>query len=164
MKRVFYFLPLAVFLVLVLLLFVLLERNLALSNQTAPVAMDRALPRFSIPGLQDRDIKGASLLHVTASWCAVCKIEHPLLMQLAKRIPVYGIAWKDQPEALNAWLKRAGNPYMKLGFDKGALGVELGLTGTPESFLISKDRRIIAHFKGPLSEAQIEQEILEKLR
>jgi cytochrome c biogenesis protein CcmG/thiol:disulfide interchange protein DsbE len=158
-----FYLPLVVFLVLVLLLFVLLQRNLQLSNQTVPARLDRPLPEFTIPGLKDEDIRGAALLHVTASWCAVCKIEHRTIMQLSKKIPVYGIAWKDQPEALNAWLKREGSPYMKLGFDEGALGVELGLTGTPESFLISKNRRIIAHYKGPISETQI-AEILEQLR
>jgi len=133
-------------------------------NQPPAVEVDRPLPEFAIQGLSSADIKGASLIHITASWCAMCKMEHPLLMQLAKKIPIYGVAWKDKPEALQAWLKQAGNPYKNFGMDDGMFALELGITGAPESFLISKNRRIIAHFKGPLTEEQIDRDILSRLK
>ena len=164
MNRLIYFLPLAVLVILAILLCALLQKNLMQIQQPPAVEVDMALPDFKIPGLVQSDIKGASLLHITASWCAVCKIENPLLLELGKKIPIYGIAWKDKPEALQAWLKQAGNPYQKIGFDEGMLGLELGISGTPESFLISKDRRIIAHFKGPLTPEQIEHDILARLK
>ena len=164
MRRWVYFLPLITLIALAGMLYSLLQQNLKMMERPPSVEMDRALPTFAIKGLGSNDIKGASLIHITASWCAVCKIEHPLLIELAKKIPIYGIAWKDKPEALQAWLKQAGDPYKKMGYDDGMFGLELGISGTPESFLISKDRRIIAHFKGPLTEEQIEHDILDRLK
>jgi cytochrome c biogenesis protein CcmG/thiol:disulfide interchange protein DsbE len=164
MKRWVYFLPLILLIALAAMLYSLLQQNLKMVTQPPSVVVDRALPSFAINGLSNNDIKGASLLHITASWCAACKIEHPLLVKLAKKIPIYGVAWKDKPEALQTWLKQAGSPYQKIGYDDGMLGLELGISGTPESFLISKDRRIIAHFKGPLTEDQIEHDILDRLK
>lgn len=164
MKRFLYFLPFAVFALLSVMLYILLQQNLKLSQAAPNVSVDRPLPEFTIDGLKSSDIQGASLLHITASWCAVCKIEHPLLLELSKRIPIYGIAWKDKPEALRAWHDQAGNPYTKLGFDNGTLAIELGLTGTPESFVINKDRRIIAHIKGPLTDEMVEREVLDRLK
>lgn len=164
MKRILYFLPFAVFLVITVMLYILLQQNLKLSQATPDVSIDRSLPEFAIQGLKSSDIKGASLIHITASWCAVCKIENPLLMQLSKTISIYGVAWKDDPKALEEWHRQAGNPYKKLGFDDGKLAIELGATGTPESFVISKDRRIIAHIKGPLTDEMVEREIVSRLK
>lgn len=164
MKRILYFLPFVIFLIITVMLYILLQQNLKLSQKMPDVSIDRPLPEFAIQGLETADIKGASLIHFTASWCAVCKIEHPLLMQLSRTIPIYGVAWKDKPEAILEWHKQAGNPYAKLGYDDGKLAIELGLTGTPETFVISKDRRIIAHIKGPLTDEMVEREILSRLK
>lgn len=164
MKRIAYYLPLAVLTLLAVLLFMLLQRNLARMEQPPSVIEDRAMPEFVIKGLRSEDIKGPALIHITASWCPICRVEHPLLMKLAKKIPIYGVALKDKPEALHLLLKKAGNPYKKIGFDDGMLGLELGISGTPETFLISKERHIIAHFKGPLTEENIERDILARVK
>ena len=164
MKQFLYFLPFAVFLIITVMLYILLQQNLKLSQATPDVSINRPLPEFAIQGLKTADIKGASLIHFTASWCAVCKIEHPLLIQLSKTIPIYGVAWKDRPEAIREWHKQAGNPYTKLGYDDGKLAIELGLTGTPETFVISKKRRIIAHINGPLTDEMVEREIVSRLK
>ncbi len=173
MKRFLDFLPFAIFLLLSILLYLLLAQNLKLSQQQPDFSTDRALPEFNIAGsarrphiagLSSADIQGASLLHITASWCGVCKIEHPLLMKLSKKIPIYGIAWKDEFGPLSAWLDRAGSPYERIGADDGKLAIELGVTGTPETFVISKDRRIIAHIKGPLTDEMVEREILPRIK
>lgn len=165
MKRLIYFLPLAFFILLAVMLMLLLKENVATSQTSQPeTRTDLPLPVFALDSFKSADIKGYALLHVTASWCAVCKIEHPLLMALSKKLPIYGIAWKDRKPTIDAWLKQAGNPYRKLAMDNGSVSVELGITGTPESFLISPQGRIIAHFRGPLTQELVQQEILERIR
>ena len=84
-------------------------------------------------------------------------------MQLAKtkQLAIYGIDWKDTDSAVTTWLKEMGNPYTAIGADKdGRAAIELGITGAPESFLVSPEGIIIFHFAGPLTESMVEREIL----
>jgi len=81
-------------------------------------------------------------VNIWGSWCIACTVEHPLLMEIARSgdVPIYGIAWRDQPERAIAWLKRHGNPYTKIGQDPNSIAIiNLGVTAAPETFLIDRD-------------------------
>jgi cytochrome c biogenesis protein CcmG/thiol:disulfide interchange protein DsbE len=114
------------------------------------VLLDTPAPEFNLPPLPGygdafttADLKGkVSLVNIWGSWCAACTVEHPFLMEIAKsgEIPIYGIAWRDQPDRSIAWLQRHGNPYTKIGQDpKSQAIINLGVVAAPESFLIDKD-------------------------
>lgn len=167
-----YFLPLGIVAVLV----VVFWRGLSLNPSEIPSPLiGKAMPEFDLPALHNpeerfthADLKGkVSLLNVYGSWCAGCHEEHPLLMMLAKNtdIPVYGLNWKDEREAALAWLNRDGNPYVMSGFDeKGNVGIDWGVYGAPETFLV--DQQGIIRYKrvGILTQDIIEQEILPLVR
>lgn len=121
-------------------------------------AVDHTTPALSSTDFHNKPI----LLNVFASWCATCRAEHPLLMKLKKRynLPVYGLDWKDKKPDAQRWLAQHGNPYERIGFDgDGRTGIDLGVTGTPESFLIAPDGRILFHHAGPLTVEIVEQTI-----
>lgn len=98
-------------------------------------------------------IEEAYILNVWGSWCAPCRIEHPVLMALeAEGIPIYGLNWRDEPEAANAFLEELGDPFVAIMQDPdGVAGQALGITGAPESFVISADGRILVRWPGPLT-------------
>lgn len=131
------------------------------------------LPAFSLPllgqktMLKNADLKGHyTLLNIFASWCITCRFEHDFLKDLAKekRIPIIGVAWKDKTENTRAWLKNLGNPYDKVVSDfNGDLVVKLGVTGTPESFLVNPDGVIVYHRVGMLNMDAFEGHILPLL-
>lgn len=123
----------------------------------------RDLPAFDLPGVREgqpgfakTDLGGqVALINVFASWCPQCTVEHPLLMQIAaeKRAPLYGVAWVDGPGKAAQWLDRHGDPYLLKGEDAdGALGVELGVTGAPETFIVDKQGRVRHRYIGPITE------------
>jgi len=92
-------------------------------------------------------------VNLFASWCAPCAIEHPLLLELEKAHPdqIYGLLYEDTPEKGRAFLERLGNPYKAVGMDTdGQGGLDFGLTGVPETFVISPAGKIILHIRGPL--------------
>ena len=93
------------------------------------------------------------VLNVWASWCITCIIEHPYLTSLSKNgIPVIGLNYKDEQEDAIIWLKKYGNPYQTILHDyKGNLALDLGVTGAPETFLIS-DGKVIAHYQGEVND------------
>lgn len=122
----------------------------------------RPLPEFALPGVRPgapgfakADLGGqVALVNVFASWCPSCAVEQPMLMQLAERkiAPIYGVAWVDAPGKAAEWLDRHGNPYVRSGEDAdGRLGVDLGVTGAPETFVIDKQGRIRRRFIGPIT-------------
>lgn len=85
------------------------------------------------------------LVNVWASWCGVCKAEHPYLNQLAsKGVPIIGVNYRDQKPAAQNYLALGGNPYQQVMFDpKGKLGIELGVVGTPETYVINRNGEIV---------------------
>jgi cytochrome c biogenesis protein CcmG/thiol:disulfide interchange protein DsbE len=114
------------------------------------VLLSTPAPAFDLPplpgygeALTTADLKGkVSLVNIWGSWCAACTVEHPLLMEIAKsgELPIYGIAWRDQPDRSIAWLEKHGNPYTKIGQDpKSQAIINLGVVAAPESFLIDKE-------------------------
>ncbi|MEM5516061.1 redoxin family protein [Henriciella sp. AS95] len=93
------------------------------------------------------------MVNLFASWCAPCRAEHPEVTALAEAHPgqVFGLAYKDRPEDTLGFLAELGNPFEKIGVDRsGQGGLEFGLTGVPETFVISPDAKIILHVRGPL--------------
>ncbi len=95
-----------------------------------------------------------------ASWCLPCKIEAPSIKLLSKKIPVFGIAFKDKKKNILNFLQTYGNPYDKIGIDKdGLLGIEWGVYGIPETFIINKEGQIIYKYTGPLDIDELEKNI-----
>jgi len=92
-------------------------------------------------------------VNLFASWCAPCAVEHPLLLELETAHPqqVYGLLYKDTPDKGRAFLKRLGNPYTAVAMDPtGQGGLDFGLTGVPETFVINPEGKILLHVRGPL--------------
>ena len=151
-----------------LLAFALITTGLGWSLTNDPRKMpstliDKPTPAFELAalgdvgtGFKDSDVRGeVSLLNVFASWCAGCRVEHPTLMRLARsgEVPLYGINWKDKPADAVKWLATNKSPYRKIGADvSGRLGIDLGVTGVPETFVIDKSGRIRYRHAGPITE------------
>lgn len=126
------------------------------------VLIDKPLPAFDLEKfgdgtrITDADLKGkVALLNIFASWCIACRAEHPVLLKLVqhKRVAVYGLAWKDKPDELKAWLEELGNPYTAIADDRnGRTAIDLGVTGAPETYLIDRKGRIRFKQVGPIDE------------
>ncbi|AWN47930.1 DsbE family thiol:disulfide interchange protein [Methylobacterium terrae] len=107
-----------------------------------------------VPGLNAADFKGkVTVLNVWASWCAPCQVEHPMLVRLARDgVNLVGIDYKDQPENGRRFLGRHGNPFKTVGADAdGRVGIDLGVYGVPETFVIGPDGRIREKLVGILT-------------
>ena len=148
-------LPVLVFAVLAVAFFVRLRSGA--DPQALPSALiGKPVPAFSlapvnglqaegmpVPGLSSADLKGqVTVLNVFASWCAPCQVEHPMLMRLAQEpgIRLVGIDYKDPGDAGRRWLERNGLPFAAVGADtSGRAGIDLGVYGVPETFIIGPD-------------------------
>ena len=135
----------------------------------------KAAPEFSLPQLHDQekvissnDLKGKVwLLNFWASWCGGCKEEHPVLLNLARSgaVPIYGMDYKDERSEALAWLKEWGNPYPIVAVDQsGRVGINYGVYGVPETYVIDKAGVIRYKQIGPLREDILEQKILPLVR
>lgn len=132
----------------------------------------RPAPAYSLERLGGGEpVTGASrqgrayVINVFASWCTPCRAEHPQLMALqAGGVEVVGIAYKDRPENTAAFLDELGNPFREVGMDvDGRFGLDLGITGAPETFVIGPDGAIRAVYRGPLTPEAAETVILPAL-
>ena len=152
----------------------LLWAGLGLNPQELPSPLvGKPAPAFELPELLDaersfrrEDLLGkASLLNVWASWCVTCRAEHPMLMELARRgVPIYSLNYKDTRQDALAYLQRGGNPYRAIGFDEaGQAGIDWGVYGTPETFVIGPDGVIRFKHVGPLTRRVVEEKILPLL-
>lgn len=136
----------------------------------------KAAPAFSLPPLigdiaqrvTPDDLKGKPLLvNFFASWCAGCQDEHAYLMQLAKgeQVPIVGIDYKDVLDDGRNWLQRRGNPYAQVLVDlDGKTGIDWGVYGVPETFVLDARGRIIFKHIGPMTPQAWEQDVLPKLK
>ena len=172
MKRWRWSIPFAIFVVLLVFLWIGLGRD---PSVVPSPLIGKPAPAFRLaqlhkPGerLQNEDLKGQVwLLNVWASWCVSCRTEHPLLVQLAKThlVPVYGLDYKDKPEQALAWLVQNGDPYTASIVDAdGRVGIDYGVYGVPETFLI--DKAGIVRYKqiGPLTAEALNEKILPLVR
>jgi cytochrome c biogenesis protein CcmG/thiol:disulfide interchange protein DsbE len=173
MNRLYFILPMVIFIALV----GFFMRGLSLNPRDVPSPMIcKTVPEFDLPplkdskpALKDADLKGAGvvLINFFASWCAPCRVEHPLLMELAekKTLPVIGIAYKDKPEDTKAWLDRYGDPYTRIAVDRdGRTAIDWGVYGVPESYLVDNSGRILYKHVGPLTREKLAKDILPKLK
>ncbi|MFT6918380.1 MAG: cytochrome c biogenesis protein CcmG/thiol:disulfide interchange protein DsbE [Cognaticolwellia sp.] len=168
MKSIIRFIPLILF----FLLAVLLYRGLFLNPQSMPSAMiGKPLPNFELPTLKAieqrvgrDDLQGdIVLLNVWATWCIQCKYEHPYLLNIAldPRIKLYGLNFTDDHKAALSWLKQYQDPYVFSIFDEqGALGLDIGVFGAPETFVIDHTGIIRKRFAGPINDQVWQKEFL----
>ena len=169
MRRLLFLLPVALFALVAVYFLVTLRDGRDPSLVPSPM-IDRPAPAFELPGLapdmpgfRSADLAGkVVLVNFFASWCLPCRVEHPLLSALAaKGVPVYGILYKDEPAAALAWLDELGNPYAVIGNDPaGRLGIDFGVYGVPETYLIDRAGRIRFKQVGPLDRPAIERTLL----
>jgi len=160
MKNLKLFIPFFIFVVLS----VLLLKGLGRDPSALPSALiNRPMPAFSLPDLHEPDervteeiFKGhVSLLNVWATWCPSCRVEHPFFMELAQEgVRIIGLDYKDQDPLALEWLDKLGNPYAEVFVDRdGALGIDLGVFGAPETYLIDHTGTIRAKHVGVVDEA-----------
>jgi cytochrome c biogenesis protein CcmG/thiol:disulfide interchange protein DsbE len=159
-KNLRYLLPLIIFIVLAGFLY----KGMYLDPHEVPSPfINKPAPDFTLQKLDNMGEEFSSkemlgkvwLLNVWASWCVACRQEHPVLIQMARQrdVPIYGLNYKDAPSDARMWLKRHGNPYELNAVDyKGDVGINYGVYGVPETFIIDK-RGIIRHkVIGPITE------------
>ncbi len=168
MKRFWFLIPLAAFMALA----VMLSVGLKLDPREVPSPLiDKPAPAFRLSRLDDQtqtigsdDLRGKVwLLNVWASWCVACREEHPVLVEFAKRklVPIYGLDYKDQRNDALAWLARFGNPYeQSLADEDGRVGIDFGVYGVPETFVIDKAGVIRMKHIGPLTPEVIAAKIV----
>lgn len=170
MKR--FLLPLGVF--AALLVFLAIGLNLNPREIPSPF-IGKPAPQFKLSQLADPaatiappDMAGKVwLLNVWASWCAACRDEHAALLALSQRklLPIIGLNYKDQRSDGNMWLARFGNPYDLSGFDEdGRVGIDYGVYGVPETFLIDKQGVIRFKFIGVLTPEIIEGKLMPLIK
>jgi len=133
----------------------------------------RAAPEFSLPELLEpsavfslQDVEeGPWMLNIWASWCSGCIVEHEFLMALGRAgAPLYGLNWKDAPADAREWLQLRGNPYRAIAVDaNGRAGIDWGVYGAPETFLIDANGIVRHRHVGPLDEAVFSQAFLPVL-
>lgn len=175
MKRLLAFVPTLVFAALVLLLW----RSFDLDDphQLPSSLLNKPFPAFELPALSDgtllstEDLIGeVALVNLWATWCATCYAEHQMLLKITREydLPIYGINYKDATSKAQDWLQRLGNPFRFNVVDKeGRLGIELGIYGAPETFIIDA-KGVIRHKRvGDVNERIWQQElwpIIQRLR
>ena len=143
--------------------------------QLLPSALlDRPVPAFDLPALsgqgrlsRDSLLGQPALVNIFASWCAPCRIEHPLLMRLSRQggVRLFGIAYKDKPEDSLRFLAELGDPYRGVGVDRdGRTGLDFGVYGVPETYVLDREGHVRHRHVGPLTQAAIDGTILPLLR
>jgi cytochrome c biogenesis protein CcmG, thiol:disulfide interchange protein DsbE len=165
-RRLLYLVPAVAFAALAVYFFIELWRD----PSVLPSAMiDQPTPEFTLtglgekPGLARADLKSdVVMINFFASWCIPCRTEHPLLMRLSAdlKAPLYGIDYKDKPEDAGRFLQQLGDPYARVGADHdGRVGIDFGVYGVPETYIIDKAGRIRLRHVGPLTPEDVAREI-----
>ena len=163
-----YTLPLVIFVALVLLFIFGLHND---PRRIPSPLIDKPVPVFELPllhrpelTLRSEELQGeVTLINVWASWCVSCRYEHPLLVNLAQTsdLKIYGLNYKDERNAALMWLKQLGNPYAESIFDQqGSVGIDFGVYGVPETFVLDQAGIIRYKHIGPISQDDLETIIL----
>jgi cytochrome c biogenesis protein CcmG/thiol:disulfide interchange protein DsbE len=173
------FAPLAIFLGLATLFagYLIATTFFGYQRDTLPSALiGRPAPATTLPPLEGRagpgltpdllTAPGVKVVNVWASWCGPCRVEHPHLMALAAQgITVHGVNYRDEPSAARGFLAELGDPYAAVGADRtGRAGVEWGVYGVPETFVIDGEGRIAFKHVGPIQNDDLERRILPAIR
>lgn len=173
MRRLLYLLPLVVFVVLA----GYFARTLTSGRDVheLPSAMiAKPAPGFDLAGLNQgpaltlAGLKGhPAVINFFASWCVPCRVEHPVLMRLKQEnhLAIYGIAYKDDPAASAHLLQEFGDPYAQVGIDRGgSVGLDFGVYGVPETYVLDSNGIIRKRFVGPLTAEAVDKELLPLLK
>ena len=170
MKKIFLYTPIVsiVFICIFLLVFLIQGKD---PTKPPSALLNEDLPKFSLINLfnknqflSDQNLDGkVFLINFFASWCAPCKVEHPLFFEIKEEYPnlfILGVDMQDIEEDAIKYLKNDGNPYDYVGFDKyGSVAIEFGVVGLPETFLINSSGKIIYKHLGPLTREIIKNDI-----
>ncbi len=165
---------LIIFISIILFIFLIKEKD---PNKPPSALLDKETPEFELINLFDenenfskKDFKNKKvLINFFASWCTPCKKEHPLLMKIKNNnnnsLIIVGVDFKDKKEDALKFLLENGNPYHFVGFDDtGSVGLEFGVFGLPETFIINNDGKIIYKHIGPITKKILSNEILPLLK
>ncbi len=163
-----FLIPLGIFVVLA----IFLGRGLSLDPREVPSPLiGKPAPAFSLSQLDtpaqmlgtEQLLGQVWILNVWASWCVACRDEHPVLVEFSKTgvAPIYGLNYKDKREPAMNWLQQLGNPYTASIFDEsGRVGIDFGVYGVPETFVIDKLGVIRYKKTGPVTQETIQSIIL----
>lgn len=165
-----YFVPPLIFLGLAATMFIGLLRDNpgALPSQM----IGRDAPKLTVEQLDDLPLltaadltaDGIKIVNFWASWCAPCRVEHPNILALANLgIPVYGVNYKDTTKQALQFLESLENPYTKIGTDAGRTGLDWGLYGVPETFVIDGNGKVLLRHAGPVTQRTMAEDILPLL-
>ncbi|MEM1174539.1 MAG: DsbE family thiol:disulfide interchange protein [Pseudomonadota bacterium] len=166
-----FLIPLVAFLIFIPIFLVALFRD---PSEIPSPFIDAPAPAFELPTLRDpsrivnnADIEGrAVLVNIWATWCVGCREEHDFLMQLARTdvVPIIGINWRDNRDDAIQWLEALGDPYEFSGFDEfNRVGIDWGVYGAPETFLVNADGVVVYKHLGPLDAATWQREFVPRL-
>jgi len=175
MKRLLFILPVLGFVVLLAVFFVGLGRD---PRALPSTFIGKSLPAFTTAAVRPGDVGLSNtdfdrgepiLLNVFASWCGPCRVEHPVLMRLRQQgVTIHGLDWKEDAAGGLKWLTEHGDPYVRVGNDEtGRTGIEFGVAGVPETFVIDKHGKVRYRHVGALTPDDWEQKIgplMEQLR
>ena len=172
MKALGFAIPLAIFVALAIFFAVGLTRD---PREVPSPFIDKPAPAFKLEQLHEAsrvftpaDMKGKVwLLNVWASWCVSCRVEHPLLVDMSRKnvVPIVGLNYKDKREDGVAWLAKFGNPYALSVYDvEGRVGIDYGVYGVPETFVIDKMGVIRYKQIGPITQEALDNTILPLIR
>jgi cytochrome c biogenesis protein CcmG, thiol:disulfide interchange protein DsbE len=166
-----YLIPLAIFIALAGFLAVGLKLN---PREVPSPLVGKAAPAFSLPLLKEPAVQMTAaqmkgqvwVLNVWASWCVPCLAEHPYVTQLAKSgVTVVGLNYKDKPQDATGWLAKHGDPYKMIVADRdGRVGIDYGVYGVPETFVIDRDGVIRFKHIGPLTPQALNEKLLPALK
>jgi cytochrome c biogenesis protein CcmG/thiol:disulfide interchange protein DsbE len=166
-KQLWFLIPLLAFLLAIGLFYSRLGKDTTVVTNTS---LNRSLPAFKLPmlGQPDRVLtekdlpKSPYILNVWASWCITCKIEHPFLLQMAKAgVPIVGVNYKDEPKDALRYLNDNQDPFaLNVQDVDGSYGIELGLTGAPESFIVDSRGAVRQHIIGEINEERYNKQVL----
>ncbi|MDT8364462.1 MAG: DsbE family thiol:disulfide interchange protein [Nitrosomonas sp.] len=163
-----FLMPLVIFVIVVIFLAIGLTLN---PRQVPSPLVDKPAPVFQLQQLHDNDKVFSSndnlgkvwMLNVWASWCVACRDEHPLLVELSRLgiVPIFGLNYKDQRDTALQWLKQFGDPYViSIADADGRVGIDYGVYGVPETYVIDKEGIIRYKHIGPVTVKSLEDTIL----
>jgi len=167
-----FLIPIVAFALMIPVFIVGMDRN---KSELPSPLLDKPSPQFVLPSLQDPAVSVGSadyagevtLVNVWATWCGGCRTEHGYLMDLAARgdVPIFGLNWRDQRSPALTWLQQLGNPYVTSAYDEdGRVGIDWGVYGAPETFLIAADGTVLYKHISPMNEQVWAEEFLPRIQ